>query len=378
MYSLRDFGEMIADRERFDAYSRAIFKAVRPGDSVLEIGCGPGVFALLACTAGARKVYAIETEEIIHFARELAVANGLADRMEFIRGDSRQIELPERVNVIVSDIRGSLPLFSSAIASVEDARQRFLAPGGTLIPQRDALKAALIEAEEFYERLTSPWHKSVPEVDLSASLPLVLNSSHGGRFKKEQLLTEPQTWAVLDYAHGALDRASAELSFRIEREGAAHGICLWFDALLLEGICYTSGPGGATVYGQTLLSWPEPQQVHAGQEIQVALAADLVGGDYVWRWDTQICGSDGNKRHFKQSTFLGAQLSPSTLRKRAGDFVPTLSEEGEADRCLLQAMDGKASLQQIAEAAAKRYPKLFPRWQDALTRAGELSARFSR
>ena len=50
-------------------------------------------------------------------ARELAEANGFADRMEFIRGDSRLIELSERVNVIVSDIRGTLPLFDHAIAS---------------------------------------------------------------------------------------------------------------------------------------------------------------------------------------------------------------------------------------------------------------------
>jgi protein arginine N-methyltransferase 1 len=145
IYSLRDYGEMIADRERFEAYRKAIVKAVRPDDVVLEIGCGPGVFALLACQAGARKVYAIESEEIVHFARELAVANGFVDRIEFIQGDSRKMELPERANVIVSDLRGSLPFFGRAIESIEDARKRFLAAKGQLIPQRDTLKAASVE-----------------------------------------------------------------------------------------------------------------------------------------------------------------------------------------------------------------------------------------
>ena len=156
MYSLRDYGDMIADRERFDAYSKAINKTVRPGDAVLEIGCGPGAFALLACQAGARKVYAIDSEEIVHFARELAAANGFADRMQFIESDSRKTDLPERVNVIVSDIRGSLPFFGHAIATIEDARQRFLAPGGRLIPQLDTLKVAVIEAGDFYSKLVSP------------------------------------------------------------------------------------------------------------------------------------------------------------------------------------------------------------------------------
>src|ERR1700682_5750408 len=91
-YSLRDYAEMIADTDRFGSYVKAIAQGVRPGDAVLEIGCGPGVFALLACRAGARRVYAIETEDVVHFARQLAAANGLADRVEFIQNDSCRTE----------------------------------------------------------------------------------------------------------------------------------------------------------------------------------------------------------------------------------------------------------------------------------------------
>src|SRR4030081_3870688 len=90
-YALRDYADMIADRERFGAYSEVIAQTVRPGHAVLEIGCGPGVFALLAGRAGARRVYAIESEDVVHFARQLAAANGLADRIEFIQGDSRRV-----------------------------------------------------------------------------------------------------------------------------------------------------------------------------------------------------------------------------------------------------------------------------------------------
>src|SRR5690242_21955095 len=108
-YSLRAFGAMIADSTRFSAYSRAIASAVRPGDVVLEIGCGPAVFALLACRAGARRVFAIDTADIVDFARKLAADNGLADRVEFFQIDSRKLELAEPANVILSDIRGALP-----------------------------------------------------------------------------------------------------------------------------------------------------------------------------------------------------------------------------------------------------------------------------
>jgi len=83
MYSLRNFGDMIGDSARFNAYAKAISRSVRPGDVVAEIGCGPGVFSLLACRAGANRVYAIETEDIIDVARQIAVANGFEDRIQF-------------------------------------------------------------------------------------------------------------------------------------------------------------------------------------------------------------------------------------------------------------------------------------------------------
>ena len=378
MYSLRAYGDMISDRGRFDAYANAIARAVRPGDVLLEIGCGPAVFALLACRAGAARVYAIETEDVVHLAKQLASANGLAERIKFLQSDSRRTELPERVDVIVSDIRGTLPLFEHAIPSLEDARQRLLAPGGILIPQRDTLMVALAEADVYYSSLTAPWNLSMQDLDLSSSLSLILNENYGVRFTREQLLTEPKNWCVLDYAAGVQKPGAANLSFRVVRPGVAHGLCLWFETQLFEGIGYSSGPGGAsTIYGQAFLPWLEAVKVVEGQEIQVELHADLVGGDYVWRWNTRIDIPDSNRRHFRQSTFQGANFAPHSLRRRGADFVPSLSETGEAERWLLQAMDGKASLQEIAQEAAERFPKLFSGWDEAFRRAAELSGKYS-
>lgn len=379
MYSLRAFGEMIGDAGRFDAYAAALARAVRPGDVVLEIGCGPGVFALLACRAGAARVYAIETDDVIHLAEQLASANGLADRIKFIQTDSRRTELPERANVIVSDIRGTLPLFDHAISSMEDARKRFLAPGGVMIPQFDTLKAAIAQADDYYSTLTSPWNLSPQGFDLSSVLSLTLNENHGVRFKPEQLLTEPQSWCVLDYTSGVQRPAAAKLNFRVARSGIAHGVCLWFETRLFEDIGYSSGPDGtSTIYGQAFLPWLQAVDVTAGQEIDLDLHADLVGGDYVWRWNTKINGSGGNRGQFHQSTFQGANFAPHSLHRRAADFVPALSEDGEAERWLLQAMDGTATLQEIAREAARRFPRLFSSSDEAFRRATELSGKYSR
>lgn len=379
MYSLDDYGHMIADAGRITAYGKALQAAVHPGDVVVEIGCGPGIFALLACRAGAKRVYAIDQEEIVYLARQLAVANHFSGRIEIIQGDSRKVDLPERVNVLVSDIRGVLPLFGHAVPTMEDARRRFLAPDGIVIPQRDILMAAVVEAREFYSQLTSPW-RSVDGLDLSLSIPLILNEYYTVRFKTDQLLTGPKSWAVLDYAATPHTRANAELNFRVTRPGIANGLALWFDTELFDGIGYSSGPNGvAVIYGQVFLPWLESVEVSKGQQIRVALCADPVGTNYVWRWETHIRRHNGEiQRKFSQSTFHGASFTPDSLRRRAADFVPVLSETGQADRWLLQAIDGNTSLQQMAQAAAARFPTIFQRWEDALHRAAELARRFSR
>jgi len=84
MYSINDYEGMILDRSRTEAYAQATRSRVNPGATVLDLGCGPGILTMLACQAGARKVYAIEPDGMIQIARDAAVANGYADRVEFM------------------------------------------------------------------------------------------------------------------------------------------------------------------------------------------------------------------------------------------------------------------------------------------------------
>jgi protein arginine N-methyltransferase 1 len=126
------------------------------------------------------------------------------------------------------------------------------------------------------------------------------------------------------------------------------------------------------------LPWLEPVTIVEGQELNLKLCANLVGDQYVWRWETKIWAGGALTHHFQQSTLQGVYLNPATLRHRSAEFVPSLSEEGCADRWLLQAIDSKTSLQQMAQAAAHRFPVIFPKWEDALHRAAELAAQFSR
>lgn len=370
---------MFADRVRMDAYAAAIEKSVRPGDAVVDLGCGPGVFALLACRAGARHVYAIDLDNVVDFGRHLAVTNGFGDRVEFLRGDSRQVQLPERADVIISDVRGVLPLFSHALGTLDDARRRFLKEGGVLLPARDTLMAAILEVPEHYHQITNSW-RAIPSLDLTEGLPLVLNAVHRYHLRPEQALSDAQPWHVLDYHATPQLPAQGKLELRAKRAATGHGIGIWFETELVPGIGYSTGPRrGETVYGQTFLPWLEPVSLHEGDTCVVDLRAHLVGNDYIWQWETNIPASrERGATQFRQSTFYGSIFSSSTLKRRTSEFIPVLSDDGLAERWLLQAMDGVRTLEDIAAEAAQRFPDVFRRVEDAFNRAAEIAEKFSR
>jgi protein arginine N-methyltransferase 1 len=379
MYSLDQYATMFGDKLRMAAYSAAIARAVSPGDAVVDLGCGPGIFALLACQAGARRVYAIDTDGVVDFARHLAAVNGFSDRILFLRGDSRAIHLPERANVIVADVRGVVPLHSHAIGTLEDARDRFLAAGGRLIPSCDTLCAAVIEHSEFYGQLVHPW-TTVPNLHLSSGLPLVLNMLHRFHLKPYQVVSKPCSWHVLDYMSGVTIPAEAHLELPITRAATGHGLGIWFETILLDDIGFSTAPRDSeTIYGHIFLPWLESLALREGEVCSVDLRAHLVGNDYIWQWETNLPASHGrNEIRFVQSTFYGSLFPPSFLQKRTQDFVPVLNEAGQAERWLLQAMDGGRPLQDIASEAARLFPHVFRRTEDAFNLAADLAEKFSR
>ena len=161
MYEITEYGKFYIHKVRMNAYASALGNAVTPTSVVLDLGSGTGIYALLACRYGARRVYAIEATDAINLARETAIANDCSDRIVCIQDLSTNVILPERTDVIISDLSGVLPFFRRHIPSIMDARDRFLTPGGVLIPQQDCLRAAVVEASEQYAKLVEPWSKDL-------------------------------------------------------------------------------------------------------------------------------------------------------------------------------------------------------------------------
>ena len=379
MYSLSGYGSLIADHKRMDAYIQALRQAVTPVSVVADLGTGPGIFALLACQFGARKVYAIEPSDAIQVAREIAVANGYAGHIEFIQSLSTNVTLHERADVLVSDLHGVLPLFQHHILAIADARRRLLVPGGVMIPQHDTLWAAVVEAPALYSRLVAPWDENSYGFDMQPARRIMTNTWCKGRVAPEQLLVEPKCWAKLDYATVDSPDVRAEVTWTVARAGTAHGLILWFDATLTASVHFSNAPGAPElIYGSAFFPFCTPVPLAVCDTVSVVLQAKLVREDYIWHWHTRIQGCSGqSKAQFEQSTFYGVPLSPARLQKRADTHVPTLNEDGKVDRLILAFMSEDLALADIACRVSAQFPNRFAARQEALARVAELSEKYS-
>lgn len=373
-YSVAGHGAMLLDASRIGAYARAIAEQVRPGQVVVELGTGTGLFAILACKAGARRVYAIEADDVIELARDNAAANGCAGSIVFVHELSTRAQLPERADVMVADVRGVLPTFERGIEAMLDARDRFLAPGGRLIPALDRMFVAAAEAPDLHERLLRPWRGALHGVSLAAGGEAAVNDWHKAEFTPSQLVTDPVAFAAVDYgaATGPDVAGSARL---VARRGArAHGLAMWFEATLSPGASFSTSPLAASparVYGHAFFPWPEAFDLSPGDAVDVAIDATFAGGDYVWRWRTEGAGV-----RFRQSSFLAEPMSAARLRRRSAEHTPALDEEGLIDLAILQSMREGRTLGAIARAMLETHPGHFGRWEDALARVGDLSERY--
>ena len=312
MAHLWQYGRMVADKVRTDAYQAALRERLTPDSVVLDIGTGPGILALLACRLGAQQVYAVEADDVIHLARVVARDNHCSERIEFLQGFSTQIELPRRADVIVSDLHGVLPLFRRHLPSIIDARKRLLAPGGVLIPERELLWGAIVEAPSLYGQMVGAWDGQPYGLDMQAVREMASNSFTKGQFAADQLLTSATLLATLDYTSLEQSDFVLEATMTATRDGAGHGIAVWFDAILAPGVEFSSAPGQPEmIYGQAFFPWPHPVDLHPGDIVSAVLWATLLKDDYAWTWKTSVRSAAEPGRvvaEFEQSTLFLGQL----------------------------------------------------------------------
>lgn len=376
-YPLCGYGSMLADEGRISAYAQAIRQTVKPGSVVIELGTATGFMAFLACQAGARKVFALDPSDTLAIARQTAKDNRLADRVEFLPLMSTAFTPVERADVLISDLRGTTPCFEHHLSSMVDARERLLKPDGTLICQKDTLNVCVVEDRELHQKLAGVWEDARWGMDLRAALVYAPHQFKRVKFKVDQMLCAPQTWATIHYPTVTSPHVHGTASLEITRAGTGHALGMWFDAELAGGAEFSNAPTEPNhVYGRQILGWPRAVSLQPGDRVEVKLDAVFSAGDYIWNWATRISRGGQVLDEFKQSTLQGRIQTLEGHARKLGSYQPKPNPALAVEKFLLEHVNGVATQGELAAQLKVQFPRRFGSVEDALAFVAKVTERY--
>ena len=226
--------DILKDKARMSIYMKAIQQnpSLFRGKAVLDAGTGTGIMAMLAVQAGARIVYAVERTIMAEFAKKIVEINNFADKIIVYHSSLEEVELPEKVDIIISDWMGSCLFADSSFESVIIARDKWLAPDGVMFPSTARLVIGAIEDEEYRKKKIDFWdnvygfhYSSIKNWALVE--PLVETCPTDG------FLTDEYIMADYDLKTVTIQDSLAPSHFELipSETNTMHAFVIWFDVI---------------------------------------------------------------------------------------------------------------------------------------------------
>jgi len=364
MYKLQHYLDMMTDQHRMVPLEAAIRKVVKLGHTVVDLGAGTGVLTFIALKAGAAHVYAIERSSMIEVARRVARANGIEHRITFIHADARTVTLPHRVDGLIGDVRGILPLLEDNIDLFEAVRGRWLKPGGYTVPLVDEIIVAPVSATK-PRGVVDGWNQPRPEADYQAAAEIAANAFLRVTLEPADVLAEGRVLGSVRYDGTTARKLALKTSFAMSRSGTLTGLALWFRGTLAPDVSFDTSPSSpSSVYGQAFFPLATSRSISAGQSIEVEVTAHRQSPAPIWGWKVSSGRSSGWQE--SHSTLKSTLFTTSDLEWLTGTRYPTLSADGRIARHVLTGADGNVTAQDLAIGLVAAFPEQFRSVDDAL------------
>lgn len=237
-YAHNDIHEvMLKDAIRTDAYRDFIYanKDLFAGKTVLDIGCGTGILSMFCAKAGAARVIAVDRSDILDKARENIFHNGLDSIITCVKGCIEDVVLPvTQVDIIVSEWMGYALLYEAMLPSVLYARDKYLVPGGLLVPSHCSMWLAPISDSEYVADHITYW-RDVYGFDFQAMQQNIYADSRVTIAPTSTLCGTPSMYKFLDLhtvkTEDLVFNATWEstLSDKFTPGDSLDGFLVWFD-----------------------------------------------------------------------------------------------------------------------------------------------------
>lgn len=371
--------QYLQDQVRLTAFRQAIRELVVPGSVVVDLGSGTGILGLLACEAGAKRVYSIEETGLIELAREICQANGFADQIRFIKELSTHVDLPEPADVILADQIGHFGFEAGLFDYFSDARRRFLKPNGVTIPQRIAFCLAPVEHELLWEQVEF-WNRSPMGLDVRPARAIAANTGYPVKLTTEQLLGPSVEALSVDPSRSGSQPLHFTCRLPVTRTGTLHGVGCWFVAQLSPSVTMSNSPLSEQRIDRRNVFFPldRPVAVQTGDSVTVTM--HILPTQIAVTWTVEIYKNGASATdpvRFTHSTLKGMLISREDLQRTHPAFVPTLSPWGVARLTVLTLCNGERPLAHIEQELLGRHPDLFPSLSHAATFVAEVVTRYS-
>jgi len=277
---------MLNDSLRMVNYEKAIKESVKTGMIVLDLGTGTGILAKWALEAGAKKVYGIElNREAIPIAKKRIDDTEFSGKLQIFQGLSYNVNLPEKVDIIISEILGNLADNEDMVPILEDARRRFLKGRGIMLPKMVETFIVPITCDRAHSQIKNKKCKGISErYDLDCLLTKLgiknpFNLYYDVIIPLSSYLSKPQP-ARNEFKFEGNDGSEYEtkISFRVEKKGIFTGFKGYFVAQLSENVALDiSGDDidnrkTSDCWKHCYLPIENPFEVKVGDQIEITYA----------------------------------------------------------------------------------------------------------
>ena len=189
--------------------------------------------------------------------------NGLENKVTLVKGRLEETTLPhEKFDVIVSEWMGYFLLFEGMLDSVLAARDKYLKPGGSILPSRCSIHLTALSDVERYKSLVGYWD-DVYGFKMSCMRGPILGEANVEVVGAEHVVSNSQCVHDLDITRCTLadTEFSSDFSLEINRTCDLTAIVGYFDTFFeLEErpVEFSTGPlATPTHWKQTVFYLPE-------------------------------------------------------------------------------------------------------------------------